>query len=306
MGKGVETLFGVFHKLKIALTGASGFIGSALLKFLQKQGIEVVLITRTRKGPTDLIWGELTQTSLDGVQAVVHLAGESISGLWTKVKKGRILESRLASTKALVTIFSKCKKRPPLFLSASAIGFYGDRGEETLTENSVHGHGFLADVARLWEEASMPLKDLGVRLIHARLGIVLGKEGGMLKKLLLLHRLGLGARFGSGKQWISWIALIDVLRAVQWMLKGTIDGPVNLSSPNPLRQKEFSQIISMKMGKKVHFTLPAWLLHLMLGQMGDELLLSSTKAVPQKLLDEHFFFLKPTLANISYIRNNDP
>ncbi len=295
MGKGVETLFGVFHKLKIALTGASGFIGSALLKFLQKQAIEVIPITRMRRGPTDLIWSELTQTSLDGVQAVVHFAGESISGLWTKAKKGRILESRLASTKALVTIFSKCKKRPPLFLSASAIGFYGDRGDETLTEKSVHGHGFLADVARLWEEASMPLKDLGVRLIHARLGIVLGKEGGMLKKLLLLYRLGLGARFGSGKQWISWVALIDVLRAVQWMLKGTIDGPINLSSPNPLRQEEFSQIIAMKIGKKVHCTLPAWLLHLMPGQMGDELLLSSTKAMPQKLLGEHFFFLKPTL-----------
>jgi uncharacterized protein (TIGR01777 family) len=227
---------------------------------------------------------------------VIHLAGEPIIGRWSKAKKRRILESRVVSTKLLAEIFARVERPPTVFLSASAVGYYGDRGEEYLTEKSAAGEGFLASVCTAWEGGSKILEQRGIRVVHTRFGAVIGRNGGILKKMLLPFKLGLGCTLGTGKQWMSWIALKDLTRAIAFCIETpSIEGPVNCVSPNPIRQREFAKCLAASLSRPLFFRIPAWFLRTILGQMGDEVLLASQRVSPEKLHQKHFSFQAPTL-----------
>ena len=274
--------------LRILLSGASGFIGKPLISFLQAQGHVVVPLVRGE---------EPHLAQFEGFDAAVNLAGESIFRLrWSKAKKEKILDSRVRTAHFLSAMFARTKRPPKVFLSASAVGYYGDRGEEEIDENSSRGKGFLSDVCAKWEGASDELKQMGVRVVHPRFGIVLGKGGGALQKMLLPYRLGLGSTLGDGRQWMSWIALEDALAAIAFALTHPhLEGPFIAASPHPVRQREFSKTLAHLLHRPAFFRWPAWLLHLISGEAADELLLSSVKAVPRKLLDEGFHFACPSL-----------
>lgn len=271
-------------KLRILVTGASGFIGKALVSHLTSREHEVI----------PFVEGQ----NVNGFDAVIHLAGEPlIAARWTREKRTKILLSRSLGTHSLCTALSQVSHPPKLFLSASAIGYYGDRGEELLTETSLGGHSFLSEVCSAWEEASAPLKNTATRLVQARFGIVLSAEGGALKPLILPAKLGLGTILGTGKQWMSWIARTDLIRAIEHILHTpSIYGPINLVAPTAVRQKEFTETLSQQFHRQVYLHIPAWLVKLLLGQMGEEMSLFSAHVVPEKLLASGFKFKHPTLS----------
>lgn len=272
--------------MRILITGASGFIGQPLVSFLEAQGHTVIPCSRTV--PADL----------PAIDAVIHLAGEPLSlSRWTKSKQDKIFSSRTGFTSSLI---SQLKEPPKVFISASAVGFYGSQGEKILTEESPAGEGFLAEVCKAWEGASLPLKARGVRLVHARFGLVIGPEGGVLKKLLLPYKLGLGGTLGSGEQWMSWVARDDLIRALDFLLREPISGPVNIVSPHPVRQKEFAAVIASLLHRPHFFRLPAPLLRLIFGVTADELLLSSIRVQPAKLLASKFAFQYADLRSAVY------
>lgn len=253
----------------ILLSGSTGFVGKATLSYFSKKGHIVHCLQRGQAPPS---------VEYD---AVIHLSGEPIFGRWTVEKKRRILESRIhplpVSTK--------------VFLSASAVGFYGDRGDEILTEESSPGTGFLADVCKQWE-----LTPTCGRVVRARFGIVLGKGGGVLKKMITPYKLGLGAVIGSGKQWISWIALEDLIAAIEFCLvTPSVSGAVNFVAPHPVRQEAFAREVATALHRKVHARLPAWLIKLIFGQMGVETMLSSARVEPILLIKNGFRFKFSTI-----------
>ncbi len=281
--------------MRILVSGASGFIGRPLVQFFRDQGDEVIRLVRNRAVLSDEIgWERLEKERFD---AVVNLAGESIFSLrWTSAKKEKILQSREQSAFRLSKILAQSPRPPRVFLSASALGYYGDRGEETIDEASSKGKGFLAEVAFRWEEACASVSKNGVRIVHPRFGIVLGKGGGALQKMLLPYRLGLGAILGDGRQWISWIALEDVLSSIYFALTHPIiEGPYIAASPGPVRQEEFASKLAELLHRPLFLRLPRQLLQFGLGQVADELLLTSLKAHPEKLLSAGFQFVKPSL-----------
>lgn len=287
---------------RILLSGSSGFIGQGLSRFLFEQGHTLVHLVRSDLPSSSgrIHWnpekGTLVKEEFEGFDAVIHLAGEPVFGRWTRAKKEKILYSRTVGTWLLSQMLSQLFRPPRLFLMASAVGFYGDRGETLLCEKSVAGQGFLASVCCEWEKATQALENRGVRVVKGRLGAVLGPEGGILKRLLPLYRLGLGGRLGSGSQWMSWIEQKDLERALLFICEQeSIEGAVNLVSPSPMRQEDFSRELAQLLHRPRCGHLPAWLLHLVFGQASDELLMSSLRVEPRVLLEAGFTFRSPIL-----------
>jgi uncharacterized protein (TIGR01777 family) len=258
--------------MKILVTGATGFIGEALCRHLKKEGHTLIEIGRN------------IPAKCEPVDAVIHLAGEPIAGRWTPAKKEAILHSRIDGLARLAQAIPP----PKIFLSASAVGYYGDRGEEILDETSIPGQGFLPEVCLQWEKHPF---GSSTRHIQARFGLVIG-PGGILGQLYPLYRWGLGGRIGSGQQWVSWISLDDLVRAISFALQ-TLSGPVNCVSPHPVRQIDFAKTFARHLHRPAWAWLPIPLVHLFLGQMGKELLLASARAEPEKLTAAGFTFMQP-------------
>jgi uncharacterized protein (TIGR01777 family) len=284
--------------MNIAVTGSSGLVGKALVGALQRCGDDITRLVRGTSGlPEDYSqWAEQL-LRLDKLDAVVHLAGESIaSGRWTKPKKERILSSRVNSTRALAGTVAKLARRPRALVCASAIGFYGTRGDETLTENSAKGFGFLAEVCRSWEAAADPTREVGIRVVHLRFGMILAGRGGALAKMLTPFRLGAGGIIGDGRQYWSWVALDDVVRAILFTIENEqVAGPVNVVSPQPVTNLEFTKALGTLLRRPTVLPMPAFAARLALGEMADELLLASARVQPQRLMDAGFKFQHPEL-----------
>jgi uncharacterized protein (TIGR01777 family) len=290
------------------IAGASGLLGGALAAALDAQGIEVRrLVRRAAAGPREIPWdparGALDPGALDGVDAVVNLSGRRIApGRWTAAARREILESRTRATRLLVETMAKASRRPSVFISASAIGFYGDRGDQVLTEEAEPGRGFMADVAVAWEREAQRAPD-GVRVVCTRFGLVLAR-GGFLAPLLLAFRFGLGGPLGSGRQWWSWVHVEDLVGAVLFALRApSLSGPVNVVAPHPVTNREFARTLARVVRRPALLPAPAWALRLALGrQMADELLLSSQRVLPTRLQAHGFSFrwtdLEPALRDL--------
>jgi uncharacterized protein len=294
-------------KGKVLVSGASGLIGRAISSSLAAQGYVVNRLTRKPSGNSDDVAWDPTQPiapeKVSGFDAVIHLAGENIFGVWTKEKKQRILDSRVVGTKNLVDGLSRAEIKPRVFLCASAIGYYGNRGNEILSEDSASGDGFLAEVCREWEAATTPAKDAGIRTVNIRTGIVLSSKDGALKKMLPAFRLGVGGKLGSGKQWWSWIHIDDMIGAVQYALEqASLSGPVNFVGPNPATNAELTLTLAHVLSRPAFFNVPAFVLRLALGHSADELLLASQRVEPEKLRAAGYNFkfsdLKGALRNL--------
>jgi uncharacterized protein (TIGR01777 family) len=279
---------------RVLLSGASGLIGAALLSSLEQGGAEVVQLARGPAGKVGQIsWDPMAEATgtgilppaVSGFDAVIHLAGESIVGRWTEAKKKAIHESRVRGTRNLATALARTESKPKVFVCASAIGFYGDRAEEVLTEESASGQGFLPEVCREWEEASRIASHAGIRTVNLRTGLVLSGKGGALEKMLTPFKLGLGGRIGSGKQWWSWIHVDDMVGGIQHALRTeTLQGPVNMVGPNPVRNAEFTKVLASVLARPAFFPVPGFALALAFGVMAaQELFLSSQRVKPGKL-----------------------
>ena len=286
---------------RVAITGATGFLGSALANHLNKHGVVVQRIRRGAQAvPPDVSWqperGTGDLSALSGAAAVVHLAGASIAERWTSERKRAITDSRVGPTSFLARSLAKLPDPPRAFLSGSAIGIYGDRGDEELDESSVAGAGFLAETAVAWERAAAPAVDAGIRVVYLRSGIVLSPHGGALAKMLTPFRLGVGGKIGGGAQWMSWIALNDWLSGVQFLAEAeAVSGPVNLVSPNPVPNEEFSRTLGRVLSRPAVTHVPALVIDLLFGEMGRATLLASQRVHPRRLMDAGFEFGCPTL-----------
>jgi hypothetical protein len=288
--------------MRILLTGSSGLIGQALIPFLAAGGHKVVRLTRSRSPARGrhVSWdpeaGTLDPEDLEDFDAVVHLAGESIVGKWTPAKKARILESRAQGTRLLSESLVHLRRRPIVLVSASAIGFYGDRGDKVVDEDSSAGSLFLSKVAKAWEEATQPAARGGIRVVNLRIGFVLSKAGGGLASMLLPFKLGIGGRVGSGRQYMSWIAIDDVVGAISHaILTEALHGPVNAVAPHPVTNREFTKTLGGVLGRPTIFPLPVFAARRVLGEMADELLLASTRVNPSRLLSTSYEFCFPEL-----------
>jgi uncharacterized protein len=293
--------------MKILVTGSTGLVGTALVKVLGSDGHTVCRLMRPQskaasgsKDGFDVAWnpatGELGGAGV-GPDAVVNLAGASIAGgRWTNKRKELLRTSRIDTTRALVKALAKMNARPRVLVSASAIGIYGDRGDEVLTEESKPGTDFLAGLAREWEAEALKAEALGIRVVLARFGIILARHGGALAKMLLPFKLGAGGRLGSGKQWMSWIMLDDVVGIVRFALEnGAVQGAMNVVAPQPVQNAEFTKTLARTLHRPALFPAPAFALRLTLGEMADALLLSSQRVTPQKLQHLRYAFLHPDL-----------
>jgi uncharacterized protein (TIGR01777 family) len=289
--------------MKVLVTGATGLIGSSLVHALEDRGDTVIPVTRSTSAPRPSVrWdpqrGILDPADVEGADAVVHLAGEGIGDKrWTETHKARVLDSRVRGTTLLAETLAGLDQPPSVMVSASAVGFYGDRGDEILTEQSESGDDFLADVCRQWEESTLPASEAGIRVARARTGLVLTRDGGILPRVLLPFRFGVGGRLGSGNQWWPWITLRDEVRALLHLLDHEeLSGPFNLSAPNPVTNAEFARTLSDVLRRPGVFTVPSPALKLVLGrEMADETVLISQRVVPRKLLDAGFEFDDPDL-----------
>ncbi len=289
--------------MKIAITGSSGFIGSALVRVLREDRHEVVRLVRSRPRPggDEVQWdpegGAIDLVRLEGFAAVVHLAGENIAqGRWTRAKRNRIWDSRVKASQMLGRALLRLESPPPTIIGASAIGFYGNRGDEILEDGASSGAEFLAEVCRYWEAAIEPASAHGIRVVHLRLGMVLGPGGGALAALLPIFRMGLGGTIGGGKQYWSWIALEDVLGAIRFILKNeALKGPVNLVSPEPVTNREFTKTLGRVLHRPTLFTVPAFAARWAMGRMADEMLLASARVQPARLLEAGYLFRYPQL-----------
>ena len=290
---------------KILFSGASGFIGTSLVRAAEADRIQAVQLVRHQPGSaTEIQWNPDAATPLpdsarlEGIGAAIHLSGANLSShRWTADYKRQILESRVNSTRALVNTLRSLKQRPPVFLCASATGIYGNRGDEVLTEESNPGRGFIADTCIAWEAEAAQARALGIRVVHLRFGVVLSRERGALRHMLPLFRLGLGGNLGSGRQWMNWIVLSDAVRAIFHLVDSTIDGPANLVTPNPVTNAEFTRVLSHALHRPAIMPAPAFALGLAFGEIADEVLLASTRAVPDRLLGSAFTFELPDIAS---------
>ena len=292
--------------MKIVVTGATGLVGSALVPSLVADGHSVVRLVRKQSNAsgnsvTDAFWqpdrGEIDAAALAGCDAAVHLAGENISeGRWTDEKKRRIVESRAKGTRLISEALARLTPRPRALVSASATGYYGDRGDEVLTEESAPGQNFVARVCREWEAATEPARASGIRTAVLRFGIVLSREGGALPKMMTPVKLGVGGRLGSGRQYYSWIAIEDAVAAIRHALENEgVSGPVNLVSPQPVTNAEFTKELGRALSRPTLFAVPAFAARLAFGEMADELLLASARVEPARLKAAGFEFKYPTL-----------
>jgi|SRR6185312_11483141 uncharacterized protein len=286
---------------KILISGASGLIGTAVGASLAADGREVSRLVRgkvTRKG--DVSWNPaqpIAPEKVSGFDVVIHLAGEGVFGVWTREKKRRIYESRIIGTRNLAEGLARAEQKPRVFISASAIGYYGDRGDEVLNEQSSPGAGFLAEVCRDWEAATKPALDPGIRIVNIRTGHVLDPTGGILKKMLLPFRLGLGGRIGDGRQWQSWMHMGDWLGALRHIMNhDSLRGPVNLVGPNPVTNAEFTKVLAGVLSRPTFFTVPGLALKAALGrEAANEMLLSGQRVEPAKLTATGYQFQFPDL-----------
>jgi uncharacterized protein (TIGR01777 family) len=295
--------------MRIAVTGSSGLIGSALCASLEGDGHDVVRVVRSGSGPGTVRWdidaGTIDAAGLEGLDGVVHLAGEGIaSGRFTDEHKRKVLQSRSQGTALLSRTLAGLDAPPPVLLSGSAIGYYGDRGDEELTESSPPGDGFLPEVCVAWEAATAPAEEAGIRVAHLRTGVVLAKEGGALGKQLLPFKLGLGGKAGRGDQWFPWITLDDHVRAVRFLLEADVRGPVDLTAPHPVTNVEFVRTLGAVLGRPTIIPIPGFVRKLPagVGPLVDNLLFASLRVLPKVLADAGFTWrhdrLEPALRDL--------
>ena len=289
--------------MSILITGSGGLVGSQLTPLFRNNGQNVLrLVRRAATAPDERSWdpatGRLDASVFEGVEAVVHLGGDNIGeGRWNQAKKERIRTSRVDSTRLLTTTMAGLKQPPAVFVSASAIGFYGDRGDELLTEDSPPGQGFLAEVCQQWEQAANPVRDKGIRCVHLRLGVVLSQRGGALSKMLLPFRLGLGGIIGSGKQYWSWLTDDEAAGIFFHAVNDQrFSGPMNAVTPRPVTNLEFTKALGLALRRPTLFPMPACVARLALGEMADALILSSARVEPQRLRQIDYQFRHPDLA----------
>jgi len=285
---------------RILVSGGSGPIGTALLPALKTSGCAVTRLVRgAATGADQIVWNPtqpLAADSVSGFDAVIHLAGETIVGRWTEAKKRRILDSRRQGTGHLAEAVAKAAQRPRVFLSASAVGYYGNRGDEILREDSPSGGGFAAEICRQWEAAAQPAAAAGVRTVQMRLGVVMSGKGGALQKMLPPFRLGLGGRLGDGRQWWSWVSVDDVASAILHVLNHVeLQGPVNTVAPQPVTNADFAKTLASVIQRPALFPMPAFAVRLVFGEMGEELFLASQRVEPAKLAASGYHFKHPEL-----------
>jgi uncharacterized protein (TIGR01777 family) len=288
--------------LHVAVSGSTGLIGGGLVSLLTRTGHRVTRLVRGRAGTGEIAWSptnrQLDPADLEGVDAVVHLAGENVGARWTSARKARIRDSRVQGTRLVSESIARLRRPPRVLVSASAIGIYGNRGDEILTEASEPGDAsdFLVSVAREWEAAAEPARSAGVRVVHSRFGIVLSPKGGALKKMLPPFRLGLAGRLGPGSQWMSWISIDDAVAAIyHLLLTDSLNGPVNVTAPEPRTNADFTRALGRVLGRPTPFPVPAAALRIALGEMADGTILASTRALPTRLLESGFQFQQPDL-----------
>ncbi|MBI5906130.1 MAG: TIGR01777 family protein [Deltaproteobacteria bacterium] len=289
--------------MRIVVSGSSGLVGSALAPMLAAAGHEVVRLVRRAPAPGEkaVRWdpdrGGIDPEGLAGVEAAVHLAGGNIGAArWNPARKALLRDSRVNGTRLLCGALAALPGPPRVLVSASAVGYYGDRGEEELTEEHPPGRGFLPDVCRAWEEATGPAERSGIRVVRLRIGMVLARDGGALPAMLPPFRIGLGGALGSGRQYMSWVALEDVCGIVLHALADErLRGPVNAVAPAPATNREFTSTLARVLGRPAIFTVPAFALRLLVGEMADALLLSSARVVPKRLLETGYAFRSPGL-----------
>jgi len=287
--------------MKIVISGASGLIGTQLVAKLSTSGHEVVRLVRRSPKSGEIQWnpksGTLDAAALDGVDAVIHLSGAGIGDKrWTSSYRKEILDSRTATTALLAKTIASLLRKPSVFLSGSAIGIYGARNDEQLTEVSTHGTGFLAEVCEQWEAAAKPAVDAGIRTVYLRTGIVLTPKGGALKKLLPLFKLGVGGKFGNGKQWQSWISIDDEIGAIEHLLTANVSGAVNLTAPNPVTNAEFTKVLASVLKRPAIVPVPTFAPKILLGgELADALLFTGQRVIPAALNASGYMFKHTTL-----------
>jgi uncharacterized protein len=289
----------------ILLTGSSGLVGASLVRSLREKQISTLILRRqTDKIKKDeAVWDPYAAEPvkspeiLEGITAAVHLSGANIAAQrWTASYKRELRDSRITPTRSLATLLAGLRSKPSVLICASAVGIYGDRGDELLTETSTPGTGFLAELCVAWEKAAQPAIDAGIRVVHLRFGVALSTEGGALARMLPIFRAGVGGRLGSGKQWMSWIALPDVIRVIEFALeKASLSGPVNLVAPNPVTNAEFTRVLGRVLHRPTVIPAPAAALRIALGEMADEGILASERAVPASLNAVGYVFQYPEL-----------
>lgn len=285
--------------MKVAVTGVSGLVGSALVPALRDAGHDVVrLVRRPPAGPDEVGWdpaaGTIDAAGLEGVDAVVHLAGENIGQRWTDSARERIRRSRVDGTALVARTLAGLERRPSVLVHASAIGFYGS-GEEPATESSPRGTGFQADVVEAWEAAAQPARDAGIRVVALRQAPIVAQHDGFVERMLLPFKLGLGGRVGSGTQWWSWLALPDAVRAYLFVLDSDLAGPVNVAAPGALRNEDFVRALGHAVHRPTIFPLPAFAVRLAFGAMGEEMLLGGRRMLAERLAEAGFGFEHPEL-----------
>lgn len=289
--------------MRIAIAGASGLVGSALIPELESGGHDIVRLVRNSPKVNEIEWhpnqDDIHPARLDGFEAIINLAGESIAeGRWTDDKKKKIRDSRVNGTHLLSEAIAKLERKPRVFLCASATGIYGDRGDELLDEQSESGGGFLAGVCREWERATDPAVQAGVRVVNLRFGPILARNGGMLEKMLMPFKMGLGGKVGSGKQYISWVAIDDVVEAMKLALNAeSIRGPLNIVSPKPVTNEKFTRTLGETLSRPTVMAMPAFAARLAFGEMADEMLLVSQRVLPKRLNGAGFSFQFPELGS---------
>lgn len=287
--------------MKIAITGSSGLIGTALIEAIKERGDTAIRIVRSKAGTDDVLWdisaGTIEAAELEGVDAVVHLAGAGIGDAkWSDERKSVVTESRTLGTALIAETIAGLTVKPKVFVSGSAMGFYGDRGDQKLTENDSRGSGFLSDVVVAWEAAAAPALEAGIRTAFIRTGVVLSPEGGALKEQLPFFKMGIGGKIGDGSQYWSWISITDQVNAILHVIDSDISGPVNLTAPNPSTNEEFTKALGKALGRPTFLPTPKFAVDLRLGkEAAKEMLFFSTRVMPSVLLDSGFTFTHPTI-----------
>jgi uncharacterized protein (TIGR01777 family) len=297
--------------MHILVSGSTGFLGTALVETLERQGHAVARLVRpgtARKSegkghaqavPWDPVAGQFDAAGAEGAEALIHLAGASIAGgRWNASRKALLRTSRIDATRHLIAAFAKLQRPPRVIVAASAVGYYGNRGDETLIEASAPGNDFLAGLCREWEAETARGAEFGARVVNLRFGIILAAHGGALPRMALPFKLGAGGRLGDGRQWMSWLTLEETVSIIQFALASPgLTGPVNAVTPNSVRNSEFTATLAKTLHRPALFPAPAFALRLALGEMADALLLISQRVIPSKLADSGYSFLQPSLAS---------